>query len=285
MNTTPHDSGTPIPAPPVAPPHPGPAGVQPLLQATNLVKTYPGAHALRGVSIGVSRGQALAIMGPSGSGKTMLLHCLAGLITPDAGTVAFQPGGGPPVQVSTLDRRERARLRRESFGFVFQQGLLMPELTAVENIAVAGMLGGMKRQVAFAAAMDWLHSLGLEAHAGKRIGQLSGGQAQRVAVARSQITSPEITFADEPTGALDSHTSHEVMSILLASTAGAGRALVVVTHDPHVAARAHHRIHVRDGLIDDGKAQGTARVDGTAHVGGAAGVDGVGGAAGVEGAA
>lgn len=221
----------------------------PVIQARGLTKTYPGAHALRGVDLDIARGSSVAIMGPSGSGKSTLLHVIAGLVTPNAGTVRFHDPAGDMTEITTLKRAGRARLRREAFGFVFQQGLLMPELTAVENIAVGGMMAGLSRSRSMAAALQWLDRLGLSSHAQHRIGQLSGGQAQRVAVARSQIADPPITFADEPTGALDSVTSDEVMSVLLAATSGRGRTLVIVTHDARVAARAERIVTVHDGLL------------------------------------
>ncbi|PCE13624.1 ABC transporter ATP-binding protein [Microbacterium sp. SZ1] len=220
-----------------------------VLEARALTKSYGTTRALAGVDLQVLPGESVAIMGASGSGKTTLLHVLAGIITPDSGTVSFRPAAGSPVELSGLGESARSRLRRERFGFVFQQGLLIPELTAVENVALASMINGVKRADAVHHAASWLAALGLAGMEDRRIGELSGGQAQRVAIARAQATGAELVFADEPTGALDSHTSHEVMDALLWSTTGQGRTLLVVTHDPEVAARCSRIASVRDGQV------------------------------------
>ncbi|GAA4509750.1 ABC transporter ATP-binding protein [Brevibacterium yomogidense] len=251
-----------LPPTPTAPPPAGghdPASGMPALAARGLVKEYGPTRALAGVDLAVPRGQSLAIMGPSGSGKTTLLHVLAGMILPDAGTVSLQPGTTAEAVVTSLSPDQRTRLRRERFGFVFQQGLLLPELSAEENVAVAAMLAGANRAQATGRAREWLASLGLAEHAHKRIGQLSGGQAQRVAVARAQITEPEVVFADEPTGALDSRTSAEVLRILLDTTVGRGRTLVMVTHDENVAATCARTVRLSDGLIVADTAGGSTR--------------------------
>lgn len=221
----------------------------PVIEARSLAKAFGPTTALAGVDLAVQRGESVAIMGASGSGKTTLLHVLAGITAPDAGRVQFSPSNGAPVEVTAMSERDRSRLRRQSFGFVFQQGLLIPELTAIENIALALMINGTARRTALEHAAGWMASLGLSGFEDRRIGELSGGQAQRVAIARSQVTGAELVFADEPTGALDSQTSADVMNALLWSTTGQGRSLVVVTHDADVAARCSRTVHVRDGLI------------------------------------
>ncbi len=220
-----------------------------VIESKSLTKTFGTTTALAGVDLNVQRGESVAIMGASGSGKTTLLHVLAGITAPDSGSVQYFPAAGAPVDVTALNERDRSRLRRESFGFVFQQGLLIPELTAIENIALALMINGSPRRQALEHAAGWMASLGLAGFEDRRIGELSGGQAQRVAIARSQVTGAELVFADEPTGALDSQTSSDVMSALLWSTTGQGRSLIVVTHDADVAARCSRTVHVRDGLI------------------------------------
>jgi putative ABC transport system ATP-binding protein len=230
---------------------------QPLLSAHNLVKSYGTTQALDGVSLAIGAGESVAIMGASGSGKTTLLHTLAGIITPDGGQVVFQ-GPASPVEVSALAETERSRLRRESFGFVFQQGLLIPELTAVENVAVPLMLSGYPRREAEARAQHWLQALGLAGMETRRPGELSGGQAQRVAIARAQVTGATVVFADEPTGALDSNTSVDVLNALLGSTVSQGHTLVMVTHDEGVAARCSRVIRVRDGRIVSDSASASA---------------------------
>jgi putative ABC transport system ATP-binding protein len=226
----------------------GMTSTSPILTAANLVKAYGQTRALDGVSLDVRAGEAVAIMGASGSGKTTLLHVLAGILPADSGSVTLDGRTGA-VRIDGLPERDRSRLRREDFGFVFQQGLLIPELTAVENVALPLLLTGHARDVAESHAARWLAALGLAGMEERRIGQLSGGQAQRVAIARAQATGARILFADEPTGALDSATSADVMSALLDSTLSRGNALVVVTHDPQIAARCTRVIRMQDGRI------------------------------------
>ena len=218
------------------------------LRALELTKTYGTTRALDHVGIAIPAGQSVAVMGPSGSGKTTLLHCLSGILSPDSGSIEL---GLPDrvVNVESLSNESRAQLRRQSLGFVFQQGMLVPELTAVENTALPLMLNGASRSQAIGYAAQWLNSMGLGGMGDRRIGQLSGGQAQRVAIARSQVIDPAIVFADEPTGALDSATAVEVMSILLSATTGRGRTLVVVTHDEDVARRCQRILRLQDGRI------------------------------------
>lgn len=216
------------------------------VSARGLVKRFGETTALAGVDLDLADGEALAVTGPSGSGKSTLLHCLAGILVPDAGTVALR---GRPVHA--LDERERSLLRRSHYGFVFQNGQLLPELPAVENVALPAMLKGTPRREATELATRWLHSLGLAGMEGRRPGELSGGQAQRVAVARALVTQPDVVFADEPTGALDQANGFEVMRLLTQATRSVGACLVVVTHDPQVAAWCGRRIEVRDGRVVD----------------------------------
>lgn len=218
-----------------------------VLAATGLTKTYGPTVALGGVGIAIRPGESVAVMGPSGSGKTTLLHCLAGILSPDHGEVLLQDG--ERVRVDALDAERRSRLRRERFGFVFQQGLLLPELTALENAALPLMLTGLPRREAQGQAAGWLAQLGLAGLEDRRLGQMSGGQVQRVAIARSQVTNAVVTFADEPTGALDQQTSTEVLGALLQATVGRGRTLVMVTHDEHVAARCSRIVRLQDGQV------------------------------------
>lgn len=224
------------------------AATAPCLVAEDVTKSYGATVALAGTSLTIDPGEAVAIMGPSGSGKTTLLHCLSGIIAPSSGTILLDAGVGT-VRVDRLDAAGRARLRRESLGFVFQQGMLVPELTAVENIALPLLLNGAERADAEHHASRWLTALGLDGLDDRRIGQLSGGQAQRVAIARAQVVDPAIVFADEPTGALDSTTAAEVMEALLASTVGRGRTLVVVTHDRGIARSCSRILTLQDGRI------------------------------------
>ncbi|QAY63566.1 ABC transporter ATP-binding protein [Xylanimonas allomyrinae] len=220
-----------------------------LLSARGLGMAYRGAPAaaLDGVDLDVAAGESVAVMGASGSGKTTLLHVLAGILRPTSGTVTLQTARGP-VGVHALDDAGRSRLRREELGFVFQQGLLLDELSALENVAVARMLSGVPRAQAEAEAAQWLAALGLAGLEQRRLGALSGGQAQRVAIARAQITGARLLFADEPTGALDSRTGAEVLDLLLGAVAQ-GRTLVVVTHDAGIAARCDRVVELRDGRV------------------------------------
>lgn len=215
-----------------------------ILSARSLSKRYGAGIALNNVDVDIAAGESVAIMGASGSGKTTLLHTLAGITAPDSGTVSYAG-----TEVTALNETQRSKLRREAFGFVFQSGLLIPELTAIENVALALMLNGVSRRDAEPQAAGWLAHLGLAGMEGRRIGELSGGQAQRVAIARAQVTGAGIVFADEPTGALDSHTSAEVMGALLGATSGRGRTLVLVTHDPSVAALCSRTLFMHDGVL------------------------------------
>lgn len=230
----------------------------PLISARGLTRSYGTTHALDGIDVALGLGTAVAIMGPSGSGKSTLLHALAGIELPDSGTVTLNLPGQGPIQVEQLKDAARTKLRREAFGFVFQSGLLIPELTAEENVAMALMINGVPRGAAIARAVDALQQLGLAGMEQRRIGQLSGGQSQRVAIARAQVTGASVVFADEPTGALDSVTGAEVLDTLLRCTVGAGKTLVMVTHDRQVAARCDRVLTLHDGKItaDDALVEG-----------------------------
>ena len=219
-----------------------------IISARNLHKSYGNNPVLRNVSLDIFPGESVAIMGPSGSGKTTLLHALSGIIKLDAGSVLFNGPTGQ-VAVESLSERERTSLRANSFGFVFQQGLLVPELTAEENVSLAAMIAGMPRQQARAVSIDLLNRLGLGQMVDRRMGEMSGGQAQRVAIARSQVNGAPVTFADEPTGALDSKTAREVMALLLTMIPQQGKTLLVVTHDPNVAAACSRVVYLQDGQI------------------------------------
>lgn len=230
----------------------------PVISARRLLRSYGSTHALNGIDVDIAAGTAVAIMGPSGSGKSTLLHALAGIELPDSGTVTLNLPGQAPVEVDGLGDSARTKLRREAFGFVFQSGLLIPELTAEENVAMALMINGVPRTAAIARAVEALQQLGLAGMEQRRIGQLSGGQQQRVAIARAQVTGASVVFADEPTGALDSVTGSEVLDILMQCTVGMGKSLMMVTHDRQVAQRCHRILTLQDGKItaDDSVVQG-----------------------------
>ncbi len=232
--------------------HPADGDPGRVIEATGLVKRFGQTEALRGIDVALSRGEILAIMGPSGSGKSTLLHCLAGILTPDAGEVRLDGH-----RIDDLDEAARSRLRRTDLGFVFQFGQLVPELPAVENVALPLLLNGRSRSSAVGDARAWLDRLGLAGLDARRPGELSGGQAQRVAIARALVMSPRVVFADEPTGSLDSHAGDLVMHHLPDAARSEGVAVVLVTHEPRVAAYADREIVVRDGLIS-GAAPGGA---------------------------
>jgi putative ABC transport system ATP-binding protein len=215
-----------------------------LIEARNITKTFGQTQALRGASVAVSPGEILAIMGPSGSGKSTLLHCLAGIFPPDSGEVCFDG-----QRLDTLNEAERTRLRRTTFGFVFQFGQLVPELTTADNIALPLILNRTGRKAAYAQAGQWLDRLGLGDKAARRTGELSGGEAQRVAIARALAIRPKVLFADEPTGSLDSLTGEKVMSLLTGLAREQGTTVVLVTHDAGVAAYADRDVMVRDGVV------------------------------------
>jgi len=215
-----------------------------LVEARDVVKSFGQTTALRGASVAVSPGEILTIMGPSGSGKSTLLHCMAGIFTPDRGEVWFDG-----QRLDTLDEAERTRLRRTAFGFVFQFGQLVPELSAADNVALPLLLNRVRRRAAYKTAGTWLGRLGIQDKAANRTGELSGGEAQRVAVARALAMAPKVIFADEPTGSLDSLTGEKVMDLLTGLTREAGTTVVLVTHDARVAAYADRVVMVRDGLV------------------------------------
>ena len=215
-----------------------------LLSAREVHKSFGQTTALAGADLSVSAGEILAIMGPSGSGKSTLLHCLAGILTPDDGQVWFAG-----QRLDTAGESRRSELRRDRFGFVFQSGQLVPELTAEENVALPLLLGGTRRAAAIAEARAWVGRLGLDGLEHRRSGELSGGQAQRLALARGVVTGPEVLFADEPTGSLDSVAGELVMSLMTRAAREHGTTVILVTHDARVAAYADREVIVRDGTV------------------------------------
>jgi putative ABC transport system ATP-binding protein len=215
-----------------------------LVEARDVVKSFGQTPALHGANVAVGQGEILAIMGPSGSGKSTLLHCLAGIFQPDKGEVWFDGR-----RLDTLGEAERTRLRRSAFGFVFQFGQLVPELTTADNVALPLLLNRTSRKAAYNAAATWLDRLGLGDKGSRRTGQLSGGEAQRVTVARALALAPKVIFADEPTGSLDSLTGEKVMDLMTGLAREQGATVVLVTHDARVAAHADRVVMVRDGLV------------------------------------
>ena len=215
-----------------------------MLELRDITKSFTQQRVLEGISLTVSDGESVAIMGPSGSGKSTLLHCMSGVLVPDQGEVLFDGH-----DVAAMSDAERSRLRLEHFGFIFQDGQLLPELTATENVALPQIMRGVPRSQAHDEAIDMLTRLGLGAYVDRYPGQLSGGQGQRVAIARALAGPPSVVFADEPTAALDQATGHEVMQQIVAVCQKFGVTLVVVTHDPKIADWCSRRVEIRDGLI------------------------------------
>lgn len=218
----------------------------PLVAARGVTRSFGATEALRGADVEVGAGEIVALMGPSGSGKSTLLHCLAGILTPDAGEVWFDG-----ARLDTLGDRARTELRRRRFGFVFQFGQLVPELAAIENVALPLLLAGRPRAQALAEAAPWFPRLGLDGLERRRPGELSGGEGQRVAMARALIGRPDVVFADEPTGSLDSLAGESVMDLLVDTGRDQGATVLLVTHDARVAAYADREVVVRDGRVRD----------------------------------
>ncbi|MEV0590426.1 ABC transporter ATP-binding protein [Nonomuraea cavernae] len=215
-----------------------------MLEARGLGKSFGQTRALTGVCLEIAEGEIVAVTGPSGAGKSTLLHCLAGVVRPESGEVVLDGR-----RIDLLPEAELTKLRRESFGVVFQFGELVPELTAAENVALPLLFNRHGRQEAMSVAAEWLARLEVSDCADQRTGELSGGQRQRVAVARALVTGPRVVFADEPTGALDTLGGEQVMSALLGAARTSRTAVVLVTHDNRVAAYADREIALRDGAV------------------------------------
>jgi putative ABC transport system ATP-binding protein len=232
-----------------------------MVEARGLTKSYPSGgatvRALRGVDLAVRGGEMVAIMGPSGCGKTTLLNVLSGLDEFDAGEVLI---GGESI--SGMSDRKRTRFRAERMGFVFQTYNLIPVLSGAENVELPLLVAGAKPKDARRRALDALEMVGVPEQANKRPNEMSGGQQQRVTVARSLVNDPAIVWADEPTGALDSETSEEIVDLLVGLNRDRGQTFVLVTHDAAVAGRAHRTVRMRDGLIEGEERNGAGGSDG-----------------------
>ncbi|MFJ3717944.1 ABC transporter ATP-binding protein [Streptomyces sp. NPDC090057] len=215
---------------------------QPLVVAQELYKAYGSTTALRGASVELRAGEILAVTGPSGSGKSSLLHCMAGIVRPDKGTVLYRD-----ERLDHAPEERLSELRRTEFAVVFQFGQLIPELTSVDNVALPLILSGTNRCAAQEQARTWLERFGVLDRAEARPGELSGGQAQRVALARALVTGPKVVFADEPTGALDSLAGEQVMTELTKVARELRAAVLLVTHEATVAAYADREIRLADG--------------------------------------
>ncbi|MGA5500901.1 ABC transporter ATP-binding protein [Streptomyces umbrinus] len=216
----------------------------PILAARGLAKTHGRTQALRGASVELHSGEILAVTGTSGSGKSTLLHCLAGIVRPDEGSVVYAE-----QRLDQLPEQRLSELRRTEFGVVFQFGQLIPELTALDNVALPLLLAGASRKDSQERADEWLERFGVRGQGELRPGEMSGGQAQRVSLARALVTGPKVVFADEPTGALDSLASEGVLTALAHTARESGTAVLLITHDAQVAAYADREVHLRDGVV------------------------------------
>ncbi len=224
-----------------------PHGGDVVLSGRALVRSYGNSPALRGATVDLCQGEILAVTGPSGSGKSTLLLCLAGILRSDAGEVSYAGR-----LISEEGEAARSRLRRTAFGVIFQFGQLVPELRADENVALPLLLEGVERRAAITASRTWLERFGVAEVADKRPTQMSGGEAQRVAVARAMVTEPTVLFADEPTGALDALSGEEVMTQMVRVARDSGTSVLIITHDATVAAYGDREIVLRDGMVAGG---------------------------------
>jgi putative ABC transport system ATP-binding protein/lipoprotein-releasing system ATP-binding protein len=220
----------------------------PQLVARNLYRSFRMGprriEVLRGISMEVRRSEAVFLVGASGAGKTTLLYTLAGLERPEEGTVDFEG-----QRLYTGSSQAQAHIRNTQMGFVFQSYFLLPELTALENVMLPGMISGRVKED---AAAESLRTVGLGERLQHLPAELSGGEQQRVAIARALVNDPAIVFADEPTGNLDSKTGEAIMDLLLSLARERKKTLLVVTHDPHLAARGDRQLHMADGLLTEG---------------------------------
>lgn len=215
-----------------------------MIELRNISKYYGSLQVLDNISFSVGRGEIVAIVGPSGAGKTTLLQIAGSLDSPDSGTVTYDG-----VEITGLKDRKLAEFRNTNIGFIFQFHELLPEFTAIENVAMPALIAGRKRKEAFAAARELLELLGLGERLNHRPAEMSGGEKQRTAIARALINNPRIIFADEPTGSLDSRNREEVQQIISELCKKRGHTFLIVTHDPSLASIAHRTINMADGRI------------------------------------
>lgn len=231
-------------------------GKQPMIEVTNIFKTYQmgtlEVHALRGVSFTIQRGEFVAIMGPSGSGKSTLMNVLGCLDTPTSGTFLLDG-----LSVGDMSESDLADIRSRKLGFIFQQYHLLPRQSALLNVQLPLLYRGIPADIREQRAKTALTIVGMGERMHHQPNELSGGQQQRVAIARALIGSPRVILADEPTGALDTHTSEEIMQLLQRLNRQQNLTVILVTHDPESAMYANRVIHMRDGLLEHDQENGT----------------------------
>ncbi|MBD5181353.1 ABC transporter ATP-binding protein [bacterium] len=215
-----------------------------MIEIQNIYKSYGNLQVLGGVSLSVGRGEIVAIVGPSGAGKTTLLQIAGSLDRPDSGTVSYDG-----TDITLLKERKLAEFRNRNIGFIFQFHELLPEFTALENVAMPGLIAGRKRREVLEEARELLTLLGLAERLDHRPSELSGGEKQRTAIARALINNPRIILADEPTGSLDSRNREEIHAIISRLCATRGHTFLIVTHDPTLASIAHRVVSMEDGRI------------------------------------
>ncbi len=213
-----------------------------IIQASNIKKSFGALQVLRGVDFSAEQGEVVAITGASGAGKTTLLQILGTLSTPDAGSLTIDG-----TEVLSLGRGELSSFRGRRIGFVFQFHHLLPEFTALENVMIPALIAGRSSKDASSAAYALLQEVGLGARTGHKPSELSGGEQQRVAIARALINRPAVLFADEPTGNLDSATKEEIHRLFFSLRKHLGQTIVIVTHDPALAALCDRTLTMRDG--------------------------------------
>jgi putative ABC transport system ATP-binding protein len=224
-----------------------------IIKVSELHKEFDSREVLRGVNLDVYKGEVLSIMGPSGSGKSTLLYCMAGILPVNRGSIFFNNVDLAKYQLDTL-----IKLRRTSFGFIFQFGELVPELPVRDNIALPLLLKGVKKKQAYQTADKWATLVGIENVASSLPHTLSGGETQRVAIARAMAIDPEVIFADEPTGSLDSVNAKKIMELFVDLAHKYNKTIILVTHSRETAAYADRIILLGDGIIESGASHGIA---------------------------
>ena len=215
-----------------------------MIHISNIHKSFGTLEVLKGIDLHISRGEVVSIVGPSGAGKTTLLQVMGTLYRPDAGSLRIAG-----TDISTLSAKEIARFRNEHLGFVFQFHQLLPEFSALENVMIPAMIAGRKQRATRERAEELLKFMGLAERAGHKPAQLSGGEKQRVAVARALMTEPDVIFADEPSGSLDSHNKAELHQLFFDLRDRFGQTFVIVTHDNELARLTDRGIHSVDGKM------------------------------------